>query len=311
MPRVSVIIPAHNAASTVKMALESVLHQTLADVEVLVVDDGSDDTTATIVSECHDARIRLLRTENRGVAAARNRGLDRASSDLVAFLDADDAWRPTKLERQVELMTTRPTLGLCFTAAAVVDEQLRPVRVDAAPGCQSYAKSLLLNGNVIPGGGSSVLAQRALLHRIGAFDPNLSQCADWDLWLRLSVVTDFGSIRDPLTIYRRGSNTMSSNPGLLERDTFALLDKFYASSSAAPFRCVRRQAYANHWMICAGTYLHAGRIADAARCARRGVRSNPRTVRRPLMLPARWIRRRARKPSQPYLDDAGRAAHEP
>src|SRR3954469_10276808 len=100
MPEVSVVIPAYNAAQTVGTAVDSVLAQTFADLELIVVDDGSRDDTAAVVRARDAPRGKLVRSSNQGVAAARNRGLALASGAFVAFLDADDAWQPTKLERQ-------------------------------------------------------------------------------------------------------------------------------------------------------------------------------------------------------------------
>jgi glycosyltransferase involved in cell wall biosynthesis len=99
-PEITVIIPAYNAERTVGIAVDSVLAQTFANFELLVIDDGSQDETADVVTARDDPRVKCVRTENGGVSVARNRGLDLAAGSYVAFLDADDAWQPTKLERQ-------------------------------------------------------------------------------------------------------------------------------------------------------------------------------------------------------------------
>lgn len=271
------------------------LGQTFSDFELLVVDDGSEDATAAVVTDRHDPRLRFVRTGNRGVAAARNHGLELTSSDYVAFLDADDAWRPAKLERQYRTLTEQPSVGLCFTSAELVDDALRPLGLDVALDRPDYAEPLLLAGNIIAGGGSSVMARRSVIERVSGFDPDLSQCADWDLWLRLSLITRFAAISDPLVLYRSVPGTMSADPARLERDTFALLDKFFASPSSRQYQNLRRRAYANHWMICAGSYLHVGQLANSIRCLTHGLRNDPRTLGRPLALPARWIGRVARQ----------------
>ena len=114
-PRVSVIIPCYNHGRFVTDAVESVLRQTLADLEVIIIDDGSTDDSAAVIGGVRNDRVRVLRTENRGVSAARNAGLDLAQGEFIAFLDADDAWEPAKLERQVALMDAEPEVALVFT----------------------------------------------------------------------------------------------------------------------------------------------------------------------------------------------------
>jgi glycosyltransferase involved in cell wall biosynthesis len=282
-----VIVPAYNAATTVGMAVDSVLAQTYGDFELLVIDDGSTDSTSQEVRSRDDDRLRCVETENHGVARARNHGLDLSSGEFVAFLDADDAWLPTKLERQLDLMIERPTVGLCFTSAEVVDGEVRRIGEDSALSFRDYTQALLIRGNVVAGSASAAMVRRSLLETTGGFDPQLSQCADWDLWLRLSLEAELDAIGEPLVQIRKAFRTMSSDPALLEKDTFALLDKFFATEASTPYRPFRRRAYAAQWMVCAGTYLHAGRLRDALRCVRRGLFTDPRSLPRPLLLPVR------------------------
>jgi glycosyltransferase involved in cell wall biosynthesis len=232
-----------------------------------------------------------MTTENRGVSRARNHALAQASGEFVAFLDADDAWHPMKLERQLEAMTKRPSIGLCFTSADLVNGKMQKIGKDTASTYTDYSEALLIRGNIVSAGGSSVMTRRALVNGVGGFDPSLSQCADWDLWLRLSLETEFAAVSEPLVQYRKAPGSMSSDPALLERDTFALLDKFYDNPASTRYSQIRRSAYSNHWMICAGTYLHAGRPRDSLRCVRQGLRADPRSARRPLLLPARLASR--------------------
>jgi glycosyltransferase involved in cell wall biosynthesis len=285
------VIPAYNAERTVGFAVDSVLCQTFDDFELIVIDDGSTDRTAQVVKERRDERLRCVTGSNSGVSTARNRGVSLTSAPLVAFLDADDLWSPTKLEHQVAALRTGPSIGLCFTTAEFVDDELRKLGEDRALHYADYAAALLIKGNVISGSSSSVMVRRSLVESVGGFDPAFSQCADWDLWLRLSVATAFEPLDEPLVRYRKAPGTMSSDPALLERDTFALLDKFFSSPSSGEYQRLRRRAYGRQWMVCSGTYLHAGQPREATRCLTRGLRTDPWTVRRPLMLPARSLAR--------------------
>ncbi len=209
-PRVSVIIPAYNASRTVGAAVDSVLAQTFADYELIVVDDGSSDGTAKVVLSREDRRVRCVTTENRGVARARNHGLELARAEFVAFLDADDAWRPAKLQRQLEAMDADSSIGLSFTSVELVDGALRRIDETQAETQADYCAALLLGGNIVAGSASSVMVRRALIDHVGPFDERLSQCADWDMWLRLSLVTSFAPIHEPLVMYRKA-------PGFDER----------------------------------------------------------------------------------------------
>jgi glycosyltransferase involved in cell wall biosynthesis len=293
-PEISVIVPAYNAALTVDTTIDSVLAQTFGDFELIVVDDGSRDATPDVVASRDDPRVHLIRSENRGVSSARNLGLEHASGTYLAFLDSDDAWLPEKLERQHAALESAPEAGVCFASAQVVDDEFLAIGLDPAVDRRDFTKALLLEGNIIAGGGSSVMARASLVEGAGGFDTQLSQCADWDMWLRLSSVTRFIPLEDALVQYRSAPGSMSSNPDLLEQDTFALLDKFYARPHASAYSGVRRRAYANQWLVCAGTYLHAGRRRDALRCVAAGLRSDPRTVERVVSLPVRRLRRGAR-----------------
>jgi glycosyltransferase involved in cell wall biosynthesis len=294
-PEISVIIPAYNASRTVGAAVDSVLAQSFTDFELLVIDDGSQDNTADVVTARNDPRVKCVRTENGGVSVARNRGLDLVAGTYVAFLDADDAWKPTKLEQQHRAISEKPEMGLCFASTEHVDDDLRPIALHPAPQRSDYSEALLLEGNIISGSASSVMARTSTINEAGRFDPRLSLCADWDMWLRMSVVTRFLALDEALVRYRSIPGTMSSDPEVLQRDTFAMFDKFYANTASAPYDRLRDRAYANQWMVCAGSYLHAGRLRQSLRCIVAGLRSDPRTVSRLVSFPARWADRARRR----------------
>ncbi len=200
MSEVTVVIPAYNAASTVAEAVDSALSQTVADVDVIVVDDGSTDSTADRAER--DGPVSVVRTENRGVSAARNEGIARAGGRFVAFLDADDLWEPGKLERQVDALEREPEAAMAVTGARDVDMSGATKEIWTPRESDDPCRDLLLNSMVM-GNMSSPLIRRDELDRIGGFDPRFSQCADWDFFLRVSTaaklarVPEAGGQEDP------------------------------------------------------------------------------------------------------------------
>jgi glycosyltransferase involved in cell wall biosynthesis len=294
-PLVSVVIPAYNAERTLGETVASVLSQSFTDFEALVVDDGSSDATAEVALASADSRLRVLKTANGGVSRARNTGIAAAKGELIAFLDSDDIWEPDKLERQVAALGASPSAGFCVTAAIRIDEHSQvtePIPLVRAP---DVCRTLLLHSMAV-GCVSSGMARKSVLESIGGFDPRFSQCADWDLWLRVSANTEFLVLDDQLVRYRTSPGNMSSNIRLLERDTFAVLDSFFATGAATPYRHDRRRAYSEHWLVCAGSYLHTGQIADAIRCLARAAGVRPVSLTRALGMPWRQLKRLSKSP---------------
>lgn len=286
MPRVSVVIPAYNAERFLAQAVESILGQTYRDFEIIVVDDGSTDATPSVIDSFGD-RIRPIRQPNAGVSVARNAGFRCATGEFVAFLDADDLWELAKLERQIALLDRRPDAGLCFSAFHRVDGKLRVLETVAVVDYPDFCEALLLYSCVV----MMPLMRSELFAAAGGFDVRLSQCADWDMWLRLSLMTSFAPLNEPLVRYRTWPGNMSSNIRLLERDTFAVLEKFF-NEAPARYRRLKAKAYSNHWMILSGSYLHTGQLGPSFRCLKAGLSAYPANIVRPLGLPARWLKRR-------------------
>lgn len=298
MPEVSVVVPAYNAERTLGETLRSALSQTFSNLEVIVIDDGSADSTSQVAESTGDPRVRVVKVANGGVARARNRGIREARGRFISFLDADDSWRLVKLQRQVALMRAEPEVGLCFSAATRVDSCGCPVAPMPIREYRDYTEALLLH-SMVAGCISSGLVRHRLALDIDGFDPSFSQSADWDFWLRLSRLTHFAPIAEPLVLYRTYPGNMSSDVALLERDTFAVLDKFFADPASKPYLRLRSRAYSNHWMICSGSYLHAGQFGASLRCLGRGFLARPGNLRRPLGLPWRWIKRLSKETASP------------
>ena len=271
----SVVIPTYNSAHFLGAAIQSVLAQSYGDFELIVVDDGSRDDTPRVVAS-FGSRVRYLRQENAGVAAARNRGIAESSGRYVAFLDADDTWMPSKLQRQRDALEAEPTRRLCYSAFVLVDEELTPIEVRRSLRHGSALEDLLLRGNVV-GSICTVMCERALIDEVGGLDPMLSQCADWDLWIRIAARTEFIYLDEPLATYRQHGRSMSRQVRLLENDSLRLLEKGFGLPEVGLALARRRRcALARNYMVLAGSYFGTGVYGAFLRCAALAVAMDPR-----------------------------------
>jgi glycosyltransferase involved in cell wall biosynthesis len=215
---VSVVIPAYNAEATIDDTLRSVRSQTHRNLEIIVVDDGSTDRTTSVV-KAHaaiDGRVTLIAHENAGVAAARNAGWRSARSALIAFVDADDLWAPSKIERQLDVILSGGLqVGLVYTWWALIDDHNRiRCKVQGRDIAGDVLEQTLM-GNFV-GHASSPLIRRQALVEAGGFDSGLRDagihgCEDLLLYHRIARRYHFGLVPDHLTGYRVASGRMSSD----------------------------------------------------------------------------------------------------
>lgn len=207
-PIVSVVIPSFNRAHVLPRTLASVRAQTFDAVEILVIDDGSADDTAAVVTACGDPRVRYLRQlRNMGVSAARNRGLREALGDFIAFLDSDDEWMPEKLERQVALFRRLPEhVGLLYTGVQSVRED--GTTTIEQPADRGDVHREMLWHNVIHGGGSNVMIRRNVVATIGFFHEGLPAIEDYEYWLRITRAYAVDFVPEPLVRYHDRRDTM-------------------------------------------------------------------------------------------------------
>lgn len=220
---VSVVIPAYNRAATLRRALGSVTDQSRRPDEVIVVDDGSTDGTDTIV-ESGFPGVRLIRQANRGVSAARNRGIATATGEWIAFLDSDDEWKPDKLEKQLAALAAFPDAPLCHTNEVWIrnGRRVNEGRRHAKAGGRIFRHCLPLCV-ISP---SSAVVRRSLFAEIGGFDESMPVCEDYDMWLRICARYPVAFVEEPLTVkYGGHSDQLSrSRPGL-DRYRIAAIDR--------------------------------------------------------------------------------------
>jgi glycosyltransferase involved in cell wall biosynthesis len=199
-PEVSVIVPTRDRWPLLEVTLQGALGQERTELEVVVVDDGSQDDTPRRLSEIRDPRVRVVRHERpRGVAGARNQGIAAARGKWVAFLDDDDLWSPRKLRAQLDAAHEQEA-GFAYCAAVVVDEGAAPFYSPPLTDPAKLARDLL-RVNVMPGGSSNVIARTELVRSLGGFDEQLEQLADWDLWIRLAQVARAAACPEVLVAY--------------------------------------------------------------------------------------------------------------
>lgn len=204
---ISVIIPTYNRVQRLKKAIDSVFAQSHRDFELIVVDDGSDDNTAGLI-ENYNADIVYMRQENRGPAAARNRGIEKARYNLLAFLDSDDWFAENKLATQIKAMSQKPSCLISHTNEIWYrnDRILNQKRKHKKNSGDIFAQSLELCAV----GMSTVMMRREIFERYGLFDEDLPCCEDYDLWLRVSAEQEFLLVEEPLTLKDGGRDDQVS-----------------------------------------------------------------------------------------------------
>lgn len=291
-PLVSVVMPAHDAGATVGAAVESALAQSMPELELIVVDDGSGDDTAEVVESIADPRLALLRQDCGGPGAARNAGIRRASGEWIALLDADDIWLPHKLERQLEALEAAPGAGAAQSGAWFVDERLEPLHVQR---CRRSKDELLafLRFQNMPAACSTWIVSRELLDRVGPFDESLPSLEDWHFSIRVARHGNPLGIAEPLALYRVHDGNRSNDFDSLVLAGGRVLDELFADPEL-PLRIRRREREIRsrfYAMLCGGA-LRLGQRREAARWGRRAVEAHPAALAYMAQMPVRRLRRR-------------------
>ena len=225
-PQVSVIIPTYNRAWVLEEAIDSVLAQDYTEFELIVVDDGSTDQTFDVL-ESYRNDIKVLSQKNKGVSAARNRGIAEASGNFIAFLDSDDLWLSQKLSVQIDFFNQTPDALICQTEEVWIRNGFRvnPKKRHKKPSGMIFKPSLRLC-LVSP---SAVMIRRHLLDRVGRFDETLPACEDYDLWLRISCRFPIHLIDTPLIIKRGGHDDQLSKGTGLDKFRIKAIEKIIKS----------------------------------------------------------------------------------
>ena len=206
---VNIIIPTYNRAQKLIRAISSVLSQTFRDYEIIVIDDGSNDSTKSAMSRFEGRISYTAHPSNLGVSAARNTGIRKSRAPFIAFLDSDDYWLPDKLAVQISFFETHPYAQACQTDEIWIRKghRVNPKKKHLKPSGDIFEPSLKLC-LVSP---SAVMLRRSLLEEVGLFDEDLIACEDYDLWLRIACQHPISLIRQQLVIKDGGSSDQLSS----------------------------------------------------------------------------------------------------
>ena len=261
MPKVSVIIPAFNAMTYLPETVESVLKQTFTDFEVLLINDGSTDEIIEWATQIKDWRVKLISQQNQGVSEARNTGITHAQGEYIAFLDADDLWEPTKLEKQTQLLEGNPAVGLVDTWVVLATEQGKPtdkVWISKAEGniWKQIAEENLLTC------GSTPMIRRCCFESVGVFNRDLRIGEDWDMWVRIASRYSFAVVKETLVRYRQHSSNTSKNCRAMLPDLQAVIERTFQFAPPELLR-IKNRAKARANLYIAWKHLETNDYAGA------------------------------------------------
>lgn len=280
MPIVSVIIPAYNAEQYIAETLASVENQTLKDIEIIVIDDGSKDNTAATVKAFPS--VRYVRKTNGGVSAARNHGASLAHGEFLAFLDADDIWHPDKLRQQVQALSQHPECNLCRTHITTKSENLQQFHQAINSSSTEYDIESDLAASFLEPyfTTSTVMVRRAAFDLVGGFDPKLRIAEDIDFYLKILAPAPTVLFMKESLVYKRpvvGSLGDDSAAGYVQ--LLAVYHRFLTEHPQARQtlgRAVVDKAFYHLYTCLARSMMWVGRNQEARAAALSAMKHGPR-----------------------------------
>jgi len=278
MAKVTVIIPAYNCAQFISEAIESVLAQIYKDYEIVVVDDGSTDTTAEVLKK-YKGKISYVYQANGGPSKARNTGVVNSNGEYIAFLDQDDAWLPEKLQLQVELLEYNEKAALVYTDGYILgtgsfarpETWSRRIFQERQPRRGNVLTDLFLDNFILT---SSVIVRKKCLEEAGIFDLSLPPVADYDRWMNIAALYEIDFINAPLVKHRDHSGCFKKNTMRMAANAIKVLNGALAAYPALrqQLNCKADRRLARFYVILGKAYLAKGNIGQAWRNLRESVR---------------------------------------
>jgi glycosyltransferase involved in cell wall biosynthesis len=295
-PTVSVVIPTYNRADKVRRGIDSVLGQSFTDLEIIVVDDGSSDETEQTLRNAFGDRVRYYFQTNQGASVARNKGIEEAKGEWIAFLDSDDLWEKDKLEWQFKALERFVNCAACYTDVRFFNHSEPRTMFQLAQENYRHNDTIGVNGDVLrllvrPGGAgmvvclSSFLVHRDAIRRMGGFDPSLLYSQDSEFMFRLAMHTGFCYVNRPLVLFDRspvedrhvGVSSAWNRLDFFLQDSQLRLEGLLRVTKGQPAsirNLVRRQLGGVHsgWVNC---YLETGQYRKARVAASKAAQMNP------------------------------------
>jgi len=260
MPKVSVIIPAYNRAQLLPRALATVFAQTYKDYEVIVVDDGSTDDSPQVVKQ-FAGRVKYIRKENGGSASARNRGIEEAQGEYIAFLDSDDTWVPEKLAEQVKVLDAHKNVGIVYARMPIINEKGEQVGIKPAGISGRTFKELLEYWGDLPT--STVMTRKECFVKAGMFDTALTTMQDIDMWLRISRYYDLYEIENKsLAYYYRHDEQITKSKIRVYQGLVRIYTKILNNYPEAPKQLMLDRIASNQYTL-SREYYREGQYKEA------------------------------------------------
>ena len=238
---ISVIIPVFNGEKTIQETIDSILNQTFQNIELIIINDGSTDSTVQIINNISDSRIKLFSYANGGLSTSRNRGISLAQGEYISFIDADDLWTPDKLESQWQALQENPQADVAYSWTDYIDESSNFLKSGRRIKANGDAFSKLLLFNFLDNGSNPLIRQKAL-EKVGDFDRSICTAGDKDMWLRLAANYNFVCVEKPQILYRISTNSMSTNLKRQEAASLKVLERAFSNPKAEKLQHLKKQS---------------------------------------------------------------------
>ena len=251
---VSIVIPTYNSAQFITDTIQSVFVQTFTDWELIVVNDGSTDSTLNLLAGITHEKLKILDIPNGGVSNARNTGYQHSNGSLVAFLDSDDIWLPDNLEKKVNYLKSNPDVGLVHSDTEIIDENGDTNgKVLRGKEGEILDELLLWNETCIPAP-SSILVRKEVISEVGGFNTDLSTAADQEFFFRVASKFRIGRIPSITWQYRVHPNNMHKNILRMEHDH---IGAYKSAEKLGLFKSnsFRRKCFSNLYLILGASWL--------------------------------------------------------